>query len=199
MTREVDAANPPSVSGLEVTETADGWLVTFDVTGHEFSEEAKGSPHVDGQGHAHLYVNGTKLATIFENRFLISELPEGDHMISVTLNSNDHATLTLDGEPIAGMAMLTLEAAVAPTATVTVSDGQPADGIVRIEVTQGDTVILEIVSDTSDEVHVHGLDVYGDAVAGDPLLMTFEASVAGIWEIELETTHTQIAELVVNP
>ena len=29
--------------------------------------------------------------------------------------------------------------------------------------------------------------------------MTFEASLTGIWEIELEGTHTQIAELVVNP
>ena len=199
MTRDVEAATAPTVSGLEVTESEGGWLVTFDVTGHEFSEVAKGGTHVDGQGHAHLYLNGTKLATIFDTRYVIDDLPDGEHMIAVTLNSNDHATLTLNGEPIGAMAVVTVEADIAPTATVTVTDGESVGGIVRIEVTQGDTVILEITSDSSDDVHVHGLDIYGDAVAGETLLMTFEASLTGIWEIELEGTHTQIAELVVNP
>ncbi len=199
VTREVDAASAPEVSNLRVTEVASGWMVEFDVTGHEFSQAAKDGPHVDGQGHAHLYVNGTKLATIFGPVYLIDELPEGEHTISVTLNSNDHATLTRNGEPIGAMAMVTVEAGVSPTATVTIENGEPSDGIVRVEVTAGDTVILEVISDTTDEVHVHGLDIYGAAVAGEPLLMTFEATLAGIWEIELEGTHTQIAELVVNP
>lgn len=198
-TREVDAANPPTLSDLAVTETDGGWLVTFDFTGHEFSEESKGSDHVDGQGHAHLYVDGTKLATIFGPSHLIEELPEGEHMISVTLNANDHATLTLDGEPIGAMAMITVEEGISPSATIEVANGEPTGGIVRIEVTQGDTVVLEVQSDVSDEVHVHGLDIYGDAVAGETLLMTFEATLTGIWEIELEGSGTQIAELLVNP
>lgn len=198
-TREVDPASAPTVSNLRVTEIVSGWLVEFDVTGHEFSESAKDGPHVDGQGHAHLYVDGTKLATIFGPMYMIDELPTGDHMISVTLNSNDHATLTLDGEPIGAMTTITVDEGITPTATITVENGEPVDGIVRVEVTEGETVVLEVISDTTDEVHVHGLDIFGDAVAGETLLMTFEANLPGIWEIELEGTHTQIAELVVNP
>ena len=198
-TREVDPAAAPTVTNLRVTEIVTGWLVEFDVTGHEFSESAKDGPHVDGQGHGHLYVDGTKLATIFGPMYMIDELPAGDHMISVTLNANDHATLTLNGEPIGAMTMITVDEGIAPTASVTLVDGDPAEGIVRIEVNEGDTVVLEVISDVSDEVHVHGLDIYGDAVAGETLLMTFEATLAGIWEIELEGTGTQIAELVVNP
>lgn len=199
MTREVDPAHAPTVSNLRVTPIASGWLVEFDVTGHEFSEEAKDGPHVDGQGHGHLYVDGTKLATIFGPMYLIDQLPAGEHTISVTLNANDHATLTLNDEPIGAMTMLVVEEDLTPTARITLVDGEPTEGIVRIEVAQGDSVVLEVVSDVSDEVHVHGLDVYGNAVAGDTLVMTFEAALAGIWEIELEGSHTQIAELVVNP
>jgi len=198
-TREVDPAAAPTVTNLRVTEIVTGWLVEFDVTGHDFSESAKDGPHIEGQGHGHLYVDGTKLATIFGPMYLIDELPAGDHMISVTLNANDHATLTLNGEPIGAMTTITVEEGVSPTASVTVVDGEPSEGIVRIEVTEGDTVIFEVISDVSDEVHVHGLDIYGDAVAGETLLMTFEANLTGIWEIELEGTGTQIAELVVNP
>lgn len=81
---------------------------------------------------------------------------------------------------------------------ILVTGGQPVGGVLRIEVSVGGEVRLRVTSDTSDRVHIHGYDLLFDVGGSVPVEYTFTADIFGIFEIELEDTHTPIAELVVG-
>jgi hypothetical protein len=80
---------------------------------------------------------------------------------------------------------------------VTVS-GDTVDGGGRQQVAVGDTVALVITADVIDEVHVHGYDLYADLVPGEPATVTFEATMPGVWEVELHDAGTALVELQVS-
>lgn len=83
---------------------------------------------------------------------------------------------------------------------VRVRGGQPIGGIKRIRVKKGERARFEVTStDTSDEVHLHGYDITRDLAPGSRARFSFEANAEGIFELELHGTHTQIAELTVEP
>jgi len=86
-----------------------------------------------------------------------------------------------------------------PVHEIEVEGGQPAGGAERIEVEKGEPVKLEVSSDSPEQVHVHGYDEYADVAPGEPAKLSFPADIEGIYEIELEGAHTQIAELEVRP
>jgi FtsP/CotA-like multicopper oxidase with cupredoxin domain len=116
-----------------------------------------------------------------------------------------------DGERAATTQARTTETATETTPTATaeapppvtriqVRGGAAVGGVKRIEVKKGDTVRLRVSSsDTSDEVHVHGYDLKRDMAPGRPVSFEFEAKIEGVFEIELEGAHHQIASLVVEP
>ena len=83
--------------------------------------------------------------------------------------------------------------------TIRVVGGEPKGGPADISVNKDDTVRFKVESDTADEVHVHGYDVAKDVEAGGSVSFSFEADIEGVFEIELEETHTPIAELTVEP
>ena len=87
----------------------------------------------------------------------------------------------------------------APTIDVSVRNGAPVGGIARATVTQGDPVRIVVRSDVADEVHVHGYDLTADVSPGAPAEITFDATLAGGFEIELEESGVEIAELRVEP
>ncbi len=68
----------------------------------------------------------------------------------------------------------------------------------RAEVKLGDNVRLVVESDSADELHVHGYDLFADVVAGQITELTFVAEIPGIFEVEFETSRLQVLELVVN-
>ena len=68
----------------------------------------------------------------------------------------------------------------------------------RLEVDKGAMVTLVVTSDVAEEVHVHGYDIFADVAAGDTAALTFEASIQGIFEVELEGSATPVLELVVS-
>ena len=80
-----------------------------------------------------------------------------------------------------------------------VSGGRPKGGIARDSVARGRIVVLEITSDVADHVHVHGYDLTAEVAPGSPATIRFTASAAGRFEIELENSGLQIAELEVRP
>jgi hypothetical protein len=80
-----------------------------------------------------------------------------------------------------------------------VVDGQPQGGIKTVSFRKGDQVRLKIVSDTADEIHVHGYDLKKDVSKGGTVTFAFPASIEGRFEIELENAGTQIATLEVTP
>lgn len=76
-----------------------------------------------------------------------------------------------------------------------------ADGgeVAAVEVFKGEEVRLIVSADTEDEVHVHGYDEFADVAPGEPAEIEFTADIEGIYEVELEGSHTQIARLEVRP
>jgi FtsP/CotA-like multicopper oxidase with cupredoxin domain len=73
------------------------------------------------------------------------------------------------------------------------------DRVRRIQAQRGDTVRLEIVNPTTEELHVHGYDLSRALPAGRRVRLRFVASITGVFEIELEGAGRQVAELTVEP
>ncbi len=74
-----------------------------------FSPEGVNGPHVPGEGHAHIYINNVKVARAYSPWMQLQALPQGTHIVRVTLNANDHSQLAVDGAPIEAMAELVIE------------------------------------------------------------------------------------------
>lgn len=68
----------------------------------------------------------------------------------------------------------------------------------RHEVAVGDTVALVITSDVEDEIHVHGYDLYADIGPAGPATVLVEATIPGVWEVELHDSGLLLVELAVS-
>jgi copper(I)-binding protein len=107
----IDDGTP--VPNLTLTVSADdaGYPVTLDTENFTFFTPPTGqdmAPHVPGEGHGHLYLNGVKLQRMYGPTARIGALLPGQYTITVTLNSNDHRTY-MAGD---GMVMATTELSV---------------------------------------------------------------------------------------
>lgn len=108
-TIEVPAQGAPEVT-LEITKDAtDGWNLIVKTENFSFTPDAVNTKNVSNTGHAHLYVNGIKLARLYSAHFHIPDLPVGEHEISVDLSSNDHSYYMLNGERIGASASIKQE------------------------------------------------------------------------------------------
>lgn len=83
--------------------------------------------------------------------------------------------------------------------TIVVKGGQPVDGVADLTYEKGDDVELEVKSDIDEHVHVHGYDLFEDVAAGGKAKFSFPAKIDGVFEIELEDSGVQIAQLTVKP
>ena len=100
----IEVPEHASVPGVELGVTPDplsGWTVETTVTDFSFTPEAAGAESRFGEGHAHLYVNGEKVARVYGKVYHLPELEPGVNRIRLTLNGNDHSPYTNDGEEIA--------------------------------------------------------------------------------------------------
>ena len=64
---------------------------------------------------------------------------------------------------------------------------------------QGDTVRFRVRHGEAEEVHIHGYDIKKDLAANETANVSFEASIPGIFEIELEHSGTPLGRLKVEP
>ena len=86
------------------------------------------------------------------------------------------------------------------TFNVTVTGAKTMTPITELTVNQNDMVTINISSDTTGEVHLHGYDIPFDCVAGQVVSNTFKASISGgPFGIEWESTSTHLGDLIVNP
>jgi hypothetical protein len=83
--------------------------------------------------------------------------------------------------------------------TIVVRDGEPVGGVQDLTFTSGDDIRFDVKSDTAAEVHFHGYDVMEDVEAGGEVSFDVPADIEGVFEVELEETATQIAEITVEP
>jgi FtsP/CotA-like multicopper oxidase with cupredoxin domain len=87
---------------------------------------------------------------------------------------------------------------------IRVRGGTVVGGVHRVEATKGDTVRIVVNSDTPDEIHLHGYDIYENSGPGQPARFVFRADVEGIFEIESHVAEDAgkdplLARLVVEP
>lgn len=104
---EVPAIGAPQLAIAVEKDMLDGWNLTISTENFSFSPAMVNGANIDNTGHAHLHVNGIKLARLYGPSFHIPDLPVGDHEISVTLSSNDHSYYHVDGNPIAARTTIT--------------------------------------------------------------------------------------------
>lgn len=83
--------------------------------------------------------------------------------------------------------------------TVRVVNAKPEGGVKKLEFKKGDQVRFTVVSDTADEIHVHGYDLMKDVEKGGSVSFSFKGSIDGRFVVELEDHKQQIAELDVTP
>ncbi|WP_424929473.1 hypothetical protein [Amaricoccus tamworthensis] len=121
-TQEVDPDKPPEVT-LTVTQDAlSGWNGRVSTRNFAFAPEMVNQANVPHHGHAHLYVNGQKIARLYGPAFHIADLPKERNIISVSLNANDHSDLVLNGQPIAAEVVV-----MNPVAAETANRAVPAN------------------------------------------------------------------------
>ncbi len=98
----------------------DGYNVRIQTLNFTFAPQKVGMASVAGEGHAHLYIDGEKIARVYGEWYHLESLPDGAEMISVTLYANNHQTLAVDGEAVTDMVMVAdLMAAMKSTAMAT--------------------------------------------------------------------------------
>jgi hypothetical protein len=83
--------------------------------------------------------------------------------------------------------------------TITIKDGEPVGGIQDLSFNSGDDIRFRVKSDAAWEIHFHGYDIPMDVEAGGSVEFDVPATIEGVFEIEIEQTATQIAEITVNP
>lgn len=95
---------------IEVTrDPMSGYNLHVKVDGFAFAPAAASTSHINGQGHAHVYVNGVKLARLYSPWMHLDVLPAGNVEIAVTLNTNDHRPLATSGAPITAKTTIVIE------------------------------------------------------------------------------------------
>jgi len=81
---------------------------------------------------------------------------------------------------------------------VTFAHGKASGDTGRVPVAAGTAVTLVVTSDVADEVHVHGYDIEKELTPGTPATLRFDATVAGVFEVELHHADTVLLRLQVS-
>ncbi len=83
--------------------------------------------------------------------------------------------------------------------TVRVVAAKPQGGLQKLSFKKGRRVVFRVVSDTADEIHVHGYDIHKDVKKGGSVTFSFPGRIEGRFVVELEAKGEQIAQLDVVP
>ena len=123
---------------------------------------------------------------------------DGDPEVGEPLTSDSTTTTAPDTGTSTEDTTTTVAEAEGTVIEVKVVGGRPEGGVQRRAVKLGDTAVLRVSSDVADEVHVHGYDLtfdVGPGVAGE---VTFEATIPGVFEVELHDAGREILKLEVS-
>jgi hypothetical protein len=101
---------------------------------------------------------------------------------SPTAGTTAAPSRTADSSPAANRGVTRIE--------VDLTAGRATGDTGRIPVTLGEAVTLVLTNDVADEVHVHGYDETAELVPGLPTELTFDATVPGVFEVELHEAGT---------
>jgi hypothetical protein len=82
---------------------------------------------------------------------------------------------------------------------IVVRGGRVIGGLERARLDRGERAVLIVRADVSDHVHLHGYDIMQDVALGAPARLRFRATIPGRFEVELEDSGLQIAQIEVRP
>ncbi len=82
---------------------------------------------------------------------------------------------------------------------LTMKGNKLARGPSVIKVTEGDQVVIKVVSDKGDELHLHGYDAMVELLPNTPGELSLTAVLTGRFEYELEGAKIQLGTLEVSP
>jgi hypothetical protein len=84
------------------------------------------------------------------------------------------------------------------TINVTVANGKVNPSGASIKVKAGQTVLVTAISDTAEELHIHGYDKELELAPGQPGSVKFTANMKGTFEVETHKSGKLVAKLVVS-
>lgn len=91
----------PTVDLIVHKDPKSGYNLQMNITNFTFAPERASTDHVEGEGHAHVYVDEQKIGRVYSSWYHLDvSLAPGKHSIKVNLNGNDHQPLLQNGEPI---------------------------------------------------------------------------------------------------
>ena len=97
----IDAGDPaPTITLLLTPEDGGGANLHMMTKNFRFAPKAVNGPHQPGEGHAHIYIDGTKIDRAYSPWVHIGDIPDDAQMLTVTLNANDHSALATGDQPI---------------------------------------------------------------------------------------------------
>lgn len=192
---EVDYQPAPTIELKTHLDPKSGVNLEVITTGFSLAPERASTEPVAGEGHFHIYVDGVKLRRLYAHWAHVDLQEPGDYEIRVEMSANNHAPLAVDGAKLDDTAIVTIpgindgvDAVPHTTIEVEVAGGKPVGGVQRYRVDTGDIVTIIVSGDTTDELHIHGYDLVVGFAPGQPGMVTFEADIPGIFEVE---THHQ--------
>jgi hypothetical protein len=88
-----------------------------------------------------------------------------------------------------------------PLMTIEVGkDAKAIGGMLDAEYTSGQHIRIKVTSAIPGEVHFHGYDVMKDVTKpGGSVTFDVPATQTGVFEMEMEEQHSQIAQITVDP
>lgn len=92
-------AVPPTVMIHPYKDSMGGWNIHFMTNNFIFTPQSAGKDDVMGEGHAHLFVNGKKVARVYGNWVHLS-LGKGSSKVKVNITTNSHKDYYYQGKPI---------------------------------------------------------------------------------------------------
>ncbi|MEU9302744.1 hypothetical protein [Streptomyces sp. NPDC048269] len=215
--REVPAEGAPEVRLTARPDSEDGWNLQLAVENFRFTPDSTGGAALPGAGHAHLELDGRKLARLYGPWFHLpaAQVPEGAHTLTVRLYADDHTAWAVSGKPVEGMMQLTAAAsgshpgghshgATPPpeqadrTVTITVRDGRVSPAPARTELRRGERVALRVTSDRADTLHVHGYDKELALPARQEATLILTADRTGLFEVETHESALILTQLLVR-
>lgn len=129
---------------------------------------------------------------------------------STTTTAPATTTTTTTSPAVTGTTGITTPATTADSTTttstgpdVTVIDivltGGTVERMERFDVPLDSAVRVTVTADVADEIHLHGYDLYADVTPQTQAVLEFDATIPGVFEIELEGSGVLIGELQVAP
>jgi len=92
--------NQPAITLTAHKDDKSGWNLHVMTSNFLFAPKHVNKIAIEGEGHAHLYINGRKDRRLYTPWHHLEYLGPGTHSITVTLNANDHSHLTIGNELI---------------------------------------------------------------------------------------------------